>query len=103
MIYIEEQPFGYSVETDWGGAREGRCCMHRPGGGEWCLCGEGLAGSGRQSLVGLPKGQVISQAAFPSGSFSKFVNVMSARTAVGHDREGQLVLFHVDGQTEQRG
>ncbi|XP_028712129.1 N-acetylglucosamine-1-phosphodiester alpha-N-acetylglucosaminidase [Peromyscus leucopus] len=38
-----------------------------------------------------------------TGSFSKFVNVISARTAVGHDRKGQLVLFHVDGQTEQRG
>ncbi|XP_070269148.1 LOW QUALITY PROTEIN: N-acetylglucosamine-1-phosphodiester alpha-N-acetylglucosaminidase [Myotis yumanensis] len=38
-----------------------------------------------------------------TGSFSKFVNVVSARTAVGHDRKGQLVLFHVDGQTEQRG
>lgn len=34
LIYIEEQPFGYSAETDWGGAREERCCMHRPGGGE---------------------------------------------------------------------
>lgn len=39
----------------------------------------------------------------PSGSFSRFVNVISARTAVGHDRKGQLVLLHVDGQTEQRG
>ncbi|XP_036787659.2 N-acetylglucosamine-1-phosphodiester alpha-N-acetylglucosaminidase isoform X1 [Manis pentadactyla] len=38
-----------------------------------------------------------------TGSFTKFVNVMSARTAVGHDRKGQLVLFHADGQTEQRG
>nr|XP_031543059.1 N-acetylglucosamine-1-phosphodiester alpha-N-acetylglucosaminidase isoform X4 [Vicugna pacos] len=38
-----------------------------------------------------------------TGSFSKFVNVISARTAVGHDRKGRLVLFHVDGQTEQRG
>ncbi|KAM5330091.1 N-acetylglucosamine-1-phosphodiester alpha-N-acetylglucosaminidase isoform 2-T2 [Glossophaga mutica] len=38
-----------------------------------------------------------------TGSFSKFVNVISARTAVGHDRKGQLVLFHADGQTEQRG
>uniref|UniRef100_A0A2K6FCH7 N-acetylglucosamine-1-phosphodiester alpha-N-acetylglucosaminidase n=1 Tax=Propithecus coquereli TaxID=379532 RepID=A0A2K6FCH7_PROCO len=38
-----------------------------------------------------------------TGSFSKFVNVVSARTAVGHDRKGQLVLFHADGQTEQRG
>ncbi|XP_052052362.1 N-acetylglucosamine-1-phosphodiester alpha-N-acetylglucosaminidase isoform X3 [Apodemus sylvaticus] len=38
-----------------------------------------------------------------TGSFSKFVNVISARTAVGHDRKGQLILFHADGQTEQRG
>ncbi|PNJ16547.1 NAGPA isoform 6 [Pongo abelii] len=38
-----------------------------------------------------------------TGSFSKFVNVISARTAIGHDRKGQLVLFHADGQTEQRG
>nr|KAF6490352.1 N-acetylglucosamine-1-phosphodiester alpha-N-acetylglucosaminidase [Molossus molossus] len=38
-----------------------------------------------------------------TGPFSKFVNVISARTAVGHDRKGQLVLFHADGQTEQRG
>ncbi|OWK11082.1 NAGPA [Cervus elaphus hippelaphus] len=38
-----------------------------------------------------------------TGSFSRFVNVISARTAVGHDRKGQLVLLHVDGQTEQRG
>nr|AAF08273.1 N-acetylglucosamine-1-phosphodiester alpha-N-acetylglucosaminidase [Homo sapiens] len=38
-----------------------------------------------------------------TGSFSKFVNVISARTAIGHDRKGQLVLFHADGHTEQRG
>ncbi|KAM9584273.1 LOW QUALITY PROTEIN: N-acetylglucosamine-1-phosphodiester alpha-N-acetylglucosaminidase [Trichechus inunguis] len=38
-----------------------------------------------------------------TGSFSKFVNVLSARTAVGHDQKGQVVLFHADGQTEQRG
>lgn len=50
-----------------------------------------------------PKGPMISPAASLSGSFSKFVNVISARTAVGHDRKGQLVLFHVDGQTELRG
>uniref|UniRef100_H0XVN4 EGF-like domain-containing protein n=1 Tax=Otolemur garnettii TaxID=30611 RepID=H0XVN4_OTOGA len=36
-----------------------------------------------------------------TGSFSKY-NVILARTAVGHDRKGQLVLFHKDGQTEQR-
>uniref|UniRef100_A0A8C0AZI9 N-acetylglucosamine-1-phosphodiester alpha-N-acetylglucosaminidase n=1 Tax=Buteo japonicus TaxID=224669 RepID=A0A8C0AZI9_9AVES len=38
-----------------------------------------------------------------TGTFDKFINVISARTAVGHDNQGQLVLVHVDGQTESRG
>ncbi|XP_074014864.1 N-acetylglucosamine-1-phosphodiester alpha-N-acetylglucosaminidase [Numenius arquata] len=38
-----------------------------------------------------------------TGTFDKFINVISARTAVGHDSQGQLVLVHVDGQTESRG
>ncbi|NWU90815.1 NAGPA acetylglucosaminidase, partial [Upupa epops] len=38
-----------------------------------------------------------------TGTFSKFINVISARTAVGHDSQGQLVLVHIDGQTESRG
>uniref|UniRef100_A0A8C5UFF6 N-acetylglucosamine-1-phosphodiester alpha-N-acetylglucosaminidase n=1 Tax=Malurus cyaneus samueli TaxID=2593467 RepID=A0A8C5UFF6_9PASS len=38
-----------------------------------------------------------------TGTFDKFINVISARTAVGHDRQGRLVLVHVDGQTEYRG
>ncbi|XP_064009233.1 N-acetylglucosamine-1-phosphodiester alpha-N-acetylglucosaminidase isoform X2 [Pogoniulus pusillus] len=38
-----------------------------------------------------------------TGTFERFINVVSARTAVGHDRQGQLVLVHVDGQTESRG
>ncbi|NXY74755.1 NAGPA acetylglucosaminidase, partial [Glareola pratincola] len=38
-----------------------------------------------------------------TGTFDKFINVISARTAVGHDSQGQLVLIHVDGQTESRG
>ncbi|NWI49223.1 NAGPA acetylglucosaminidase, partial [Calyptomena viridis] len=38
-----------------------------------------------------------------TGTFDKFINVISARTAVGHDRQGRLVLAHVDGQTESRG
>ncbi|XP_054017237.1 N-acetylglucosamine-1-phosphodiester alpha-N-acetylglucosaminidase [Dryobates pubescens] len=38
-----------------------------------------------------------------TGTFDRFINVISARTAVGHDRQGQLVLVHVDGQTESRG
>ncbi|KAJ8267888.1 hypothetical protein COCON_G00130600 [Conger conger] len=38
-----------------------------------------------------------------TGSFLRFVNAISARTAVGHDRDGRLVLFHIDGQTDSRG
>ncbi|TMS10732.1 N-acetylglucosamine-1-phosphodiester alpha-N-acetylglucosaminidase [Larimichthys crocea] len=33
----------------------------------------------------------------------QFVDVVSARTAVGHDADGKLILFHIDGQTERRG
>ncbi|XP_069777927.1 N-acetylglucosamine-1-phosphodiester alpha-N-acetylglucosaminidase isoform X2 [Narcine bancroftii] len=38
-----------------------------------------------------------------TGSFERFVNVVSARNAVGHDKYGRLILFHVDGQTDDRG
>ncbi|XP_075445461.1 N-acetylglucosamine-1-phosphodiester alpha-N-acetylglucosaminidase isoform X2 [Ascaphus truei] len=38
-----------------------------------------------------------------TGTFDRFVNVISARTALGHDQEGRLILFHVDGQTDDRG
>ncbi|XP_051999903.1 N-acetylglucosamine-1-phosphodiester alpha-N-acetylglucosaminidase [Xyrauchen texanus] len=38
-----------------------------------------------------------------TGTFQSFVDVVSARTAVGHDAEGRLILFHVDGQTKTRG
>ncbi|XP_028280919.1 N-acetylglucosamine-1-phosphodiester alpha-N-acetylglucosaminidase [Parambassis ranga] len=38
-----------------------------------------------------------------TGVFRKFVDVVSARTAVGHDAQGRLILFHIDGQTELRG
>lgn len=38
-----------------------------------------------------------------TGTFDRFINVISARTAVGHDKQGRLVLVHVDGQTESRG
>lgn len=38
-----------------------------------------------------------------TGSFEYFVNVVSARTVVGHDKYGRLILFHVDGQTGDRG
>ncbi|CAL8258826.1 unnamed protein product [Boreogadus saida] len=38
-----------------------------------------------------------------TGSISKFVDVVSGRTAIGHDADGKVVLFHVDGQTGVRG
>ncbi|TRY86791.1 hypothetical protein DNTS_022597 [Danionella cerebrum] len=38
-----------------------------------------------------------------TGKLQYFVDVISARTAVGHDADGKLVLFHVDGQTGVRG
>nr|XP_015213041.1 PREDICTED: N-acetylglucosamine-1-phosphodiester alpha-N-acetylglucosaminidase [Lepisosteus oculatus] len=38
-----------------------------------------------------------------TGTFDTFINVVSARTAVGHDKNGRLVLFHIDGQTNTRG
>ncbi|XP_054476885.1 N-acetylglucosamine-1-phosphodiester alpha-N-acetylglucosaminidase-like [Anoplopoma fimbria] len=38
-----------------------------------------------------------------TGELRTFVDVVSARTAVGHDAEGNLILFHIDGQTRVRG
>nr|XP_046255515.1 N-acetylglucosamine-1-phosphodiester alpha-N-acetylglucosaminidase [Scatophagus argus] len=38
-----------------------------------------------------------------TGVFRTFVDVVSARTAVGHDAEGRLVLVQIDGQTGVRG
>ncbi|XP_047217402.1 N-acetylglucosamine-1-phosphodiester alpha-N-acetylglucosaminidase [Girardinichthys multiradiatus] len=38
-----------------------------------------------------------------TGSLRYFVDVVSARTAVGHDKEGRLILFQIDGQTKKRG
>ncbi|XP_041650173.1 N-acetylglucosamine-1-phosphodiester alpha-N-acetylglucosaminidase-like [Cheilinus undulatus] len=38
-----------------------------------------------------------------TGVFQTFVDVTSARTAVGHDSEGRLILFQIDGQTGERG
>ncbi|KAM9351872.1 N-acetylglucosamine-1-phosphodiester alpha-N-acetylglucosaminidase-like [Symphorus nematophorus] len=35
--------------------------------------------------------------------FCDFVDVLSARTVVGHDADGNLILFHVDGKTKKRG
>ena len=38
-----------------------------------------------------------------TGSMKTFVEVLSARSAIGHDAKGQLVLAHVEGQTHMRG
>uniref|UniRef100_A0A8C7ZGJ1 N-acetylglucosamine-1-phosphodiester alpha-N-acetylglucosaminidase n=1 Tax=Oryzias sinensis TaxID=183150 RepID=A0A8C7ZGJ1_9TELE len=38
-----------------------------------------------------------------TGNLSYFVNVVSARTAVGHDADGNIILFQIDGQTGNRG
>uniref|UniRef100_A0A3Q2TBS1 N-acetylglucosamine-1-phosphodiester alpha-N-acetylglucosaminidase n=1 Tax=Fundulus heteroclitus TaxID=8078 RepID=A0A3Q2TBS1_FUNHE len=38
-----------------------------------------------------------------TGTLKHFVDVVSARTAVGHDENGRLFLFQIDGQTGQRG
>ncbi|KAM9345484.1 N-acetylglucosamine-1-phosphodiester alpha-N-acetylglucosaminidase-like [Symphorus nematophorus] len=35
--------------------------------------------------------------------FRDFVDVLSARTVVGHDADGDLILFHVDGKSKKRG
>ncbi|XP_061632973.1 N-acetylglucosamine-1-phosphodiester alpha-N-acetylglucosaminidase isoform X2 [Phyllopteryx taeniolatus] len=38
-----------------------------------------------------------------TGSFHHFAEVMSARTALGHDANGRVILLQVDGQTGERG
>ncbi|KAF7650155.1 hypothetical protein LDENG_00130320 [Lucifuga dentata] len=38
-----------------------------------------------------------------TGELRYFVDVLSARTGVGHYADGKLVLFHTEGQTKHRG
>jgi len=38
-----------------------------------------------------------------TGSMDRFVDVISARTAIGHDKEGNVLMLHVDGKTDARG
>jgi exopolysaccharide biosynthesis protein len=38
-----------------------------------------------------------------TGNMETFVNVISARSAIGHDKDGRVVLIRVDGQTHVRG
>ncbi|CAJ0941860.1 unnamed protein product [Ranitomeya imitator] len=51
----------------------------------------------------LSQGPIYHQNSEALCTFEYFVNVISARTAVGHDKDGRLILFHVDGQTGDRG
>ncbi|KAG7217346.1 hypothetical protein INR49_007415 [Caranx melampygus] len=61
--------------------------------------GEVYINQSLEAGVTRPRRQVRSSA----GAFHEFVDVVSARTAVGHDAEGKLILFHIDGQTGVRG
>ena len=38
-----------------------------------------------------------------TGQLDYFADVISARTAVGHDGDGRVVIAQVNGKTEQRG
>lgn len=38
-----------------------------------------------------------------TGSLYQFADIVSARTAVGHDKDGRLVIVQVDGQSYKRG
>ena len=38
-----------------------------------------------------------------TGKMETFVNVISARSAIGHDKDGRLVMARVEGQTHRRG
>eukprot|EP00116_Pleurobrachia_bachei_P002899 sb/3463161/ len=38
-----------------------------------------------------------------TGNLEGFVSVVSARTAIGHDKEGNVLLLHVEGKTWSRG
>ena len=38
-----------------------------------------------------------------TGHLQYFAEVISARTAIGHDREGRVVIGQVNGKTGQRG
>ena len=38
-----------------------------------------------------------------TGSVDLFANVLSARTAIGHDSRGRVVMMQVDGKTHRRG
>eukprot|EP00794_Sanderia_malayensis_P011266 gene11266-12446_t len=38
-----------------------------------------------------------------TGTISRFFDVISARTAIGHDKHGRIMLAHIDGKTDKDG
>ena len=38
-----------------------------------------------------------------TGSLDRFASVLSARTLVGHDKDGRLMIVQVDGKTDHQG
>ena len=38
-----------------------------------------------------------------TGTLKQFADVEAGRVAVGHDREGRLVIVQIDGETWKRG
>ena len=38
-----------------------------------------------------------------TGTLQRFASVVSARTLVGHDYEGRLIIVQVDGKTDKQG
>lgn len=38
-----------------------------------------------------------------TGTLKEFVEIKSARTAIGHDKNGNVMLMQIDGQTNARG
>lgn len=38
-----------------------------------------------------------------TGTLKKFATVQSARTAVGHDKDGRVIIVQIDGKTNHRG
>ena len=38
-----------------------------------------------------------------TGTLERFASVISARTLVGHDKDGRLMLVHIEGKTDRNG
>uniref|UniRef100_A0A8C4QDR4 N-acetylglucosamine-1-phosphodiester alpha-N-acetylglucosaminidase n=1 Tax=Eptatretus burgeri TaxID=7764 RepID=A0A8C4QDR4_EPTBU len=38
-----------------------------------------------------------------TGTIDRFINALSARTVVGHDSHGRLIIVHIEGHTDHRG